>query len=158
DPLRQGRRPQEPGRPDGRRDRLRQPGSRPRPEPPGQRSGGGGGGAGGPPGPRPGPGRGAAGGGPRGRRPPRPPPPPPPAPHRLYREEIAPHLEEGDTLMFAHGFNIRFGTIEAPRGVDVSMVAPKAPGHRVREVFQEGQGTPALLAVHKDATGRAKET
>jgi ketol-acid reductoisomerase len=60
--------------------------------------------------------------------------------------------------MFAHGFNIRFGTIEAPEGVDVSMIAPKAPGHRVREVFKEGQGTPALLAIHKNASGRAKET
>ena len=60
--------------------------------------------------------------------------------------------------MFAHGFNIRFGTIEAPEGVDVSMIAPKAPGHRVREVFKEGQGTPALLAVHKDASGQAKAT
>jgi ketol-acid reductoisomerase len=77
---------------------------------------------------------------------------------RLYKEEIAPHLEPGDTLMFAHGFNIRFGTIEAPTGVDVSMIAPKAPGHRVREVFQEGQGTPALLAVHKDASGKAFAT
>ncbi|HKC13266.1 MAG TPA: ketol-acid reductoisomerase, partial [Vicinamibacteria bacterium] len=64
----------------------------------------------------------------------------------------------GDTLMFAHGFNIRFGTIEAPPGVDVSMIAPKAPGHRVREVFREGQGAPALLAVHRDATGHAKRT
>ncbi len=77
---------------------------------------------------------------------------------KLYREEIRPHLKPGDTLMFAHGFNIRFGTIEAPEGVDVSMIAPKAPGHRVREVFKEGQGTPGLLAVHKDATGRAKAT
>ncbi len=74
----------------------------------------------------------------------------------LYREAIAPHLEPGDTLMFAHGFNIRFGTIEPPAGVDVSMIAPKAPGHRVREVFQEGQGTPALLAVHADFSGGAK--
>jgi ketol-acid reductoisomerase len=77
---------------------------------------------------------------------------------RLFKEEIAPALRKGDTLMFAHGFNIRFGTIEAPEGVDVSMVAPKAPGHRVREVFKEGQGTPALLAVHKDASGKAKAT
>jgi ketol-acid reductoisomerase len=77
---------------------------------------------------------------------------------RLFNEEVRPHLEPGDTLMFAHGFNIRFGTIEAPPGVDVSMVAPKAPGHRVREVFREGQGTPALLAVHRDATGHAKRT
>lgn len=60
--------------------------------------------------------------------------------------------------MFAHGFNIRFGTIDPPPGVDVSMIAPKSPGHRVREVFKEGQGTPALLAVHKDESGRAKQT
>jgi len=77
---------------------------------------------------------------------------------KLFKEEIAPHLRKGDTLMFAHGFNIRFGTIQAPEGVDVSMIAPKAPGHRVREVFKEGQGTPALLAIHRDASGRAKET
>jgi len=77
---------------------------------------------------------------------------------KLFREEIAPYLRPGNTLMFAHGFNIRFGTIQAPEGVDVSMIAPKAPGHRVREVFKEGQGTPALLAIHKNATGRAKET
>jgi ketol-acid reductoisomerase len=76
---------------------------------------------------------------------------------KLYREELAPHLEPGDTLMFAHGFNIRFGTIQPPEGVDVSMVAPKAPGHRVREVFKEGQGTPGLLAVHKNASGKAFE-
>jgi len=74
---------------------------------------------------------------------------------RLFREDIEPHLEPGDTLMFAHGFNIRFGAIAPPPGVDVSMVAPKAPGHRVREVFREGQGTPALVAVHQDASGRA---
>jgi ketol-acid reductoisomerase len=77
---------------------------------------------------------------------------------KLYQEEIAPHLEPGDTLMFAHGFNIRFGTIEPPAGVDVSMIAPKAPGHRVREVFKEGQGTPGLLAVHRDASGNAFQT
>ena len=76
---------------------------------------------------------------------------------KLYKEDIAPHLKPGDTLMFAHGFNIRFGTIEAPEGVDVSMIAPKAPGHRVREVFKEGQGTPGLLAVHKNASGKAFE-
>jgi ketol-acid reductoisomerase len=75
---------------------------------------------------------------------------------KLYREEIAPGLEPGNTLMFAHGFNIRYGTIEPPEGVDVSMIAPKSPGHRVREVFKEGQGTPGLLAVHKDATGNAR--
>ena len=59
--------------------------------------------------------------------------------------------------MFAHGFNIRFGTITPPANVDVSMIAPKAPGHRVREVFVEGGGTPALLAIHQDATGKAKQ-
>src|SRR5215470_5601398 len=75
---------------------------------------------------------------------------------RLYRDEIAPHLKAGKTLMFAHGFNIRFGTIEPPSAVDVSMIAPKAPGHRVREVFLEGGGTPALLAVHQDASRSAK--
>jgi ketol-acid reductoisomerase len=74
---------------------------------------------------------------------------------KLYREHVQRHLGQGDTLMFAHGFNIRFGTIEVPKGVDVSMVAPKAPGHRVREVFKEGQGTPALVAVHQDASGKA---
>jgi len=74
---------------------------------------------------------------------------------RLYHSTIQPHLTPGKTLMFAHGFNIRFGTIAAPAGVDVSMVAPKAPGHRVREVFVEGQGTPALVAVHQDASGHA---
>jgi ketol-acid reductoisomerase len=67
-------------------------------------------------------------------------------------------MKPGKTLMFAHGFNIRFGTITPPEGVDVSMVAPKAPGHRVREVFRENQGTPALLAVHQDASGRARQT
>jgi ketol-acid reductoisomerase len=59
--------------------------------------------------------------------------------------------------MFAHGFNIRFGQIIPPAGVDVSMVAPKAPGHRVREVFQQGGGVPALVAVHQDASGHALE-
>jgi ketol-acid reductoisomerase len=75
---------------------------------------------------------------------------------KLYNESIAPHLSPGKTLMFAHGFNIRFGTIKPPANVDVSMIAPKAPGHRVREVFTEGGGTPALLAVEQDASGRAK--
>ncbi len=74
---------------------------------------------------------------------------------RLFRESVQPHLAPGKTLMFAHGFNVRFGAVEAPTGVDVSMVAPKAPGHRVRELFVEGQGTPALVAVHQDASGRA---
>jgi ketol-acid reductoisomerase len=74
---------------------------------------------------------------------------------KLYREDIAPGLKPGNTLMFAHGFNIRYGTIEPPKDVDVTMVAPKSPGHRVRETYQEGGGVPALLAVHQDATGRA---
>jgi len=75
----------------------------------------------------------------------------------VYRQEIAAHLTAGKTLMFAHGFNIRFGTITPPSHVDVSMIAPKAPGHRVREVFLEGGGTPALLAVHQDASGTAMQ-
>ncbi|HJT01306.1 MAG TPA: ketol-acid reductoisomerase [Terriglobales bacterium] len=75
----------------------------------------------------------------------------------VYEKEIRPHLTPGKTLMFAHGFNIRYGTIASPKGVDVSMVAPKAPGHRVREVFVEGGGTPALLAVEQDASGHARE-
>jgi ketol-acid reductoisomerase len=74
----------------------------------------------------------------------------------VYKREIEPGLTPGKMLMFAHGFNIRFGTIQLPAGVDVTMVAPKAPGHRVREVFLEGGGTPSLLAVHQDATGSAK--
>jgi len=74
----------------------------------------------------------------------------------LYHDAIAPNLKPGATLMFAHGFNIRFGTIVPPTGVDVSMIAPKSPGHRVRELFREGGGTPALLAVHQDASGRAR--
>ena len=72
-----------------------------------------------------------------------------------YKEQIEPHLTAGKTLMFAHGFNIRFGTITPPPDVDVSMVAPKAPGHRVREVYTEGGGTPCLVAVHQDASGKA---
>jgi ketol-acid reductoisomerase len=75
----------------------------------------------------------------------------------VYKKEVAPHLSAGKTLMFAHGFNIRFGTIKPPANVDVTMIAPKAPGHRVREVFVEGGGTPALLAIHQDASGNAKQ-
>jgi ketol-acid reductoisomerase len=74
----------------------------------------------------------------------------------LYKEAILPNLAPGKMLMFAHGFNIRFGTIDPPKNIDVTMIAPKAPGHRVREVFKEGGGTPCLLAVHQDATGNAK--
>ena len=75
----------------------------------------------------------------------------------IYYESIAPYLEPGDTLMFGHGFNIRYGQIIPPENVDVSMIAPKAPGHRVREVFVEGVGTPALVAVHQNASGNALE-
>ncbi|MCU1238059.1 MAG: ketol-acid reductoisomerase [Candidatus Solibacter sp.] len=71
----------------------------------------------------------------------------------LYNKEIAPHMTAGKTLMFAHGFNIHFGQITPPTDIDVTMVAPKAPGHRVRELYTEGVGVPALVAVHQDATG-----
>ena len=74
----------------------------------------------------------------------------------VYRNEIAPNLSDGKLLMFAHGFNIRYRLIEPPSNVDVAMVAPKSPGHRVREVYCEGGGTPALLAVHQNATGHAR--
>jgi ketol-acid reductoisomerase len=83
---------------------------------------------------------------------------PDPVQPRLYQEAIAPGLKAGDTLMFAHGFNIRFHQIQPPADVDVSMVAPKSPGNRLRELFQEGTGTPALLAVYQDASGHAKQT
>jgi ketol-acid reductoisomerase len=76
---------------------------------------------------------------------------------KVYREEVEPNLAPGDMLMFAHGFNIRFGAIQVRPDVDVSMVAPKSPGHRVRELYVEGAGTPALIAIHQDATGRARE-
>jgi ketol-acid reductoisomerase len=75
----------------------------------------------------------------------------------LYEAEIKPNLAPGKTLMFAHGFNIHFGFIKAPEGVDVTMVAPKAPGHRVRELYTEGVGVPALVAIHQNATGKALE-
>lgn len=73
----------------------------------------------------------------------------------VYREHIAPNLKDGAMLMFAHGFNIHFKEIVPPASVDVAMVAPKAPGHRVREVFTEGAGTPGLIAIEQDATGNA---
>jgi ketol-acid reductoisomerase len=73
----------------------------------------------------------------------------------LYDEHVAPRLRPGRTLMFAHGFNVRYGQISPPAEVDVSLVAPKAPGHRVREVFVEGAGTPGLVAVEQDASGKA---
>jgi len=75
----------------------------------------------------------------------------------IYNSEIAPHMTQGKTLMFAHGFNIHFGQIKAPANVDVSMVAPKAPGHRVRELFTEGVGVPALVAIHQNPSGKALE-
>lgn len=74
----------------------------------------------------------------------------------LYKNEIAPNLKSGDTLMFAHGFAIHFKEIVPPDFVDVSMIAPKSPGHRVRELYTEGVGVPGLLAVHQDASGKAK--
>jgi ketol-acid reductoisomerase len=74
---------------------------------------------------------------------------------KVYAADIAPHMAAGKTLMFAHGFNIRYGTITPRTDIDVSMIAPKGPGHRVRETFQAGQGVPALIAVHQDATGKA---
>src|SRR5216684_4326522 len=74
----------------------------------------------------------------------------------LYKDAIEPNLAPGKMLMFAHGFNIRFGTVNVRPDVDVTMVAPKAPGHRVRELYVEGAGTPALVAVHQDATGHAR--
>ncbi|MCC6313668.1 MAG: ketol-acid reductoisomerase, partial [Thermomicrobiales bacterium] len=76
---------------------------------------------------------------------------------KVYEEAIAPNLTPGKTLMFAHGFNIHFGAIAPPEGVDVSMIAPKSPGHRLRELYEEGVGVPALLAIQQDATGNAKQ-
>ncbi len=73
----------------------------------------------------------------------------------LYAEEIAPHLAEGDALFFAHGFNIRYGYIQPPAGVDVCMVAPKGPGHIVRREYVDGRGVPAIIAVEKDESGNA---
>ena len=72
----------------------------------------------------------------------------------VYAKELAPQMTAGKTLMFAHGFNIHFGEIVPPKDVDVSMIAPKAPGHRVRELFVEGSGVPALVAIHQEI-GRA---
>ena len=74
---------------------------------------------------------------------------------KLYKEEIEPYLTKGDALFFAHGFNIRYGYIQAPEGVDVALVAPKGPGHVVRREFEAGRGVPALIAVEKDASGQA---
>ncbi|MFV0259915.1 MAG: ketol-acid reductoisomerase, partial [Acidimicrobiales bacterium] len=74
----------------------------------------------------------------------------------IYADHVAPGLNDGDALFFAHGFNIRFGLIEPPAGVDVCMVAPKGPGHLVRRTYLEGGGVPCLIAVEQDATGTAK--
>lgn len=76
---------------------------------------------------------------------------------KLYREEVAPYLEEGNALAFAHGFNIHYGQIVPPSNVDVFMVAPKGPGHMVRRTYTEGSGVPCLIAVQQDYTGHAKE-
>ncbi len=76
---------------------------------------------------------------------------------RVYEAEIAPYLVDGDALFFAHGFNIRFGLIAPPEGIDVGMVAPKGPGHLVRRTYTEGGGVPSLIAVSKDASGKAMQ-
>ncbi len=75
----------------------------------------------------------------------------------IYQDSVEPHLESGDTLMFAHGFNIHFGEIQAPEDVDVVMVAPKGPGHLVRRTYTEGSGVPCLIAVHQDSSGSTNE-
>ncbi|NLG09469.1 MAG: ketol-acid reductoisomerase [Deinococcales bacterium] len=75
----------------------------------------------------------------------------------VYERDVAPNLEAGNALLFAHGFNVHFGQIRPPEGVDVFMVAPKGPGHLVRRVFTEGAGVPCLVAVHQDATGKAMQ-
>ncbi|MCH9801361.1 MAG: ketol-acid reductoisomerase [Actinomycetia bacterium] len=80
---------------------------------------------------------------------------PDPAQRDLYNEAIAPNLQDGDALFFAHGFNIRFGYIKPPATVDVAMVAPKGPGHLVRREYAAGRGVPAIIAVEQDATGQA---
>jgi ketol-acid reductoisomerase len=75
----------------------------------------------------------------------------------VYRDAIAPNLSDGNTLMFAHGFNIRFGRISPPDDIDVGMVAPKGPGHLLRSVYRQGGGVPALFAVERDASGTARD-
>jgi ketol-acid reductoisomerase len=77
---------------------------------------------------------------------------------RVYKEDIEPNLKDRDSLAFAHGFNIHFGQIKPPKGVDVWMIAPKGPGHLVRRTFEEGGGVPALVAISSDETGKAKQT
>ena len=76
---------------------------------------------------------------------------------KVYQEEIAPNLNTGDAIAFAHGFNIHYGQIVPPEDVDVFMIAPKGPGHLVRRTFQEGKGVPCLVAVEQNATGKAME-
>ena len=73
----------------------------------------------------------------------------------MYKKDIEPNLEAGNMLMFAHGFNVHFGCIKAPADVDVTMIAPKGPGHTVRSEYQAGKGVPCLVAVHQDASGKA---
>ncbi|KOX31888.1 ketol-acid reductoisomerase, partial [Streptomyces sp. NRRL F-6491] len=80
---------------------------------------------------------------------------PDPIQAQVYEESIAPNLNDGDALFFAHGFNVRFGFIKPPAGVDVALVAPKGPGHLVRRQYEEGRGVPAIAAVEQDATGNA---
>ena len=75
----------------------------------------------------------------------------------IYDADVAPNLNDGDALLFAHGFNVRFGYVKAPEGVDVAMVAPKGPGHLVRRTYTEGGGVPCLIAVEQDATGGARD-
>jgi ketol-acid reductoisomerase len=76
---------------------------------------------------------------------------------KVYETDVAPNLKDGDMLMFAHGFSIHFGTVVPPAGVDVTMIAPKGPGHLVRRTYEQGIGTPGLVAVQQDATGKARE-
>ena len=75
----------------------------------------------------------------------------------VYREAVGPNLKDGAMLMFAHGFNIHYGQIVPPANVDVTMIAPKGPGHLVRRQYEEGKGVPVLIAVHQDATGKARD-
>ncbi|MCL2038213.1 ketol-acid reductoisomerase [Candidatus Saccharibacteria bacterium] len=76
---------------------------------------------------------------------------------QIYREQIAPHMKKGNVLMFAHGFNVHFSQVQPAKDIDVIMVAPKGPGHTVRTQYQEGKGVPSLIAVHQDASGKAKD-
>ena len=76
---------------------------------------------------------------------------------KIFNEEVAPHLKPGDALLFAHGFTVLYGRVQAPKDVDVIMVAPKGPGDLVRREYERGRGVPCLFAVHQDATGKAKD-